>query len=135
MDKFQVEDNHLVVWIQRHSRHNTEDAMDVDDKDCDHEKTMHTLIGVQLCSLMDCSSFLLVLDYLTQLTWPHRTNLFEGGRISEPVPDKPVLYSVLVGWISTGSGVTLEFVGKYRYKLKSAQKEIRSLEAAYFYLK
>ena len=62
-------------------------------------------------------------------------NILFGGRISQPIPDKPVLYSVLVGWLPVGSGVTLEFVGQYRYNMKSAQKEIRSLEAAYFYIK
>jgi len=131
-----VEDNQLVVWIQRFSRPITEDA--IDDKNDEHDNQDNlepSLIGVQLCSIADCSSFLLVLDYLTQSTWPQRRSLLEGGRIAEPVPDKPVLYSVLVGWILAGSGVTLEFVGKYRYNLKSAQKEIRSLEAAYFYLK
>jgi len=138
VDFVKVEDNQLVVWIQNCSNWlKTKDAShkDINDKDCDHEKPFNSLVGIQLCNTKDCSALLLALDYLAQCSWPKRSHLLEGGRIVEAVPDKPVLYSVQVGWISTGSGVTLEFVGKFRYNLKSAQKEIRSLEAAYFYLK
>eukprot|EP00090_Calanus_glacialis_P017310 TRINITY_DN26971_c0_g1_i5.p1 TRINITY_DN26971_c0_g1~~TRINITY_DN26971_c0_g1_i5.p1 ORF type:complete len:650 (-),score=145.70 TRINITY_DN26971_c0_g1_i5:33-1982(-) len=127
-----VEENQLVIWIQEHSHRLGTDASKKDINDRNFEKA---LVGIQLSSIKDCSALLLALDYLSQCSWPRRSHLLEGGRISEPVPDKPVLYSVLVGWIYSGSGVTLEFVGKYRYNLKSAQKEIKSLEAAYFYLK
>ena len=121
-----------MVWIQEHSYWLGTDTAktDINDRDCEK-----ALVGIQLSSIKDCSALLLALDYLSQCSWPRRSHLLEGGRISEPVPDKPVLYSVLVGWIYSGSGVTLEFVGKYRYNLKTAQKEIKSLEAAYFYLK
>ena len=121
-----------MIWIQEHSHRLGTDASKKDINDRNVEKA---LVGIQLSSIKDCSALLLALDYLSQCSWPRRSYLLEGGRISEPVPDKPVLYSVLVGWIYSGSGVTLEFVGKYRYNLKSAQKEIKSLEAAYFYLK
>lgn len=127
-----VEENQLVVWIQECSHSLGTDAFQKDINDGDCEKA---LVGIHLISIKDCSALLLALDYLSQCSWPRRSHLLEGGRISEPVPDKPVLYSVRVGWIYSGSGVTLEFVGKYRYNLKSAQKEIKSLEAAYFYLK
>jgi len=122
-----VEDNHLVVWLVQCCH--TKDALE---KDINDENPM---AGIQFSTNKDCSDFLLVLDYLVHLSWPGRPHLLEGGNTPAKTPDKPVLYTAAVGWRPAGAGVNLEFAGKFRYCLQSAQKEIKSLEAAYFYLK
>jgi len=122
-----VEDNKLVVWLVQccHTK-------DAHEKDINNENPM---AGIQFSTSKDCYALLLVLDYLVHMPWPSRQNLLEGGNTPAKTPDKPVLHTAGVGWRPSGSGVNLEFAGMFRYCLQSAQKEIRSLEAAYFYLK
>jgi len=122
-----VEDNKLVVWLVQccHTK-------DAHEKDVNDENPM---AGIQFSTNKDCCALLLVLDYLVHVSCPSRLNLLEGGNTPAKTPDKPVLHTAGVGWRPSGSGVNLEFAGMFRYSLQSAQKEIRSLEAAYFYLK
>ena len=93
------------------------------------------MVVVSLSSMEDCHALLLVLSYLSQSSYPHMLPLLVGGSVPLQVLARPVLCKAGVDWIPAGSGVRLEFIGMFRYSLRSPRKEIHSLEAAYFYLK
>ena len=132
----QVEYNQLVLWLQIGSKA-SKDASETDIND-HTANSLQNLLGIQFRCTSECSTLLLAMDYLIKSSSYMRSRqscLLTRGKPQDEFLHQPILLSLSIVWIPAGIALEIEFIGKYKYNIKSTVKEIKSLQAAFFYLK
>lgn len=109
-----VEDNKRVTWIKV------------------NKGTVNQL-GILLETISDAEFLMMTLDYLWKKSCS-KTHIFMNCDKYLQCSESPLLHSSNVQW-RRASNQIMEFLGQYCYHLKTAQKEIKSLQAVNIYLK
>ena len=109
-----VEDNKRVVWINV-------------------SKGTANQLGILLESISEAEFLMMALDFLWRQSC-RKTNIFMNCDKYLQCSESPLLHSADVQW-RRASNQVMEYLGQYCYHLKTAQKEIKSLQAVNIYLK
>ena len=109
-----IEDNKRVVWINV------------------KKETTHQL-GILSECISEAEFFMMAVDFLWKKSC-RKTNIFMNCDKYLQCSESPLLHSSDVQWIGA-SNQMMEYLGQYCYHLKTAQKEIKSLQAVNIYLK
>lgn len=109
-----VEDNRRVVWIKI---------------------SIGTIkqLGILLKSVPEAEFLMMALDFLWKRSC-RKNNIFLNCDNYIQCSESPLLHSSDVQW-KRASNQIMEYLGQYYYHLKTAQKEIKSLQAVNIYLK
>ena len=109
-----VEDNKRVIWIKV-------------------TKGTINQLGILLENVPDAEFLMMALDFLWKKSCS-KTNIFMNCDKYLQCSESPLLHKENVQW-RRASNQVMEYLGQYCYHLKTAQKEIKSLQAVNIYLK
>lgn len=107
-----VEENRRVAWIKN---------------------AVNNQLGILMENIKDVESLMMILDFFWKISCK-QPNLFMNCDKYLKCCDSPLLHSTNIKW-RRASHQVMEFLGRYCYHLKTAQKEIKSLQAVNIYLK